>query len=245
VTITGLTEARYFLRVSAIYRTTSLTITGTDAAGPIQFNGSQAKIDVTGKARDVLRRIVVAVDLTDANTRSVPDAAINSGDSICKRFRVTPGYFEVPEDYDGAGGNTLCEAQTSGTVQAVAVSGRADFETCNGGCGGGSGPPVAPVISWYGTFLNTSDNDPNDVKSCAWDFDDAKYGGTNSIATTSCYYGDKITHLFYPNNYPGPYTQCRLYNVKLSVTLNDGTVKTKQITIRMPGGTSSTCLTFV
>jgi hypothetical protein len=115
VTITGMSASRYYLRLNAIYRTTTLTITGKDSSGnTIEWNGSQAKIDVTGKARDVLRRIAVGVDLTDANNGATPNAAIAVADSLCKRFSVTPGYFNN-EEYDGGNGNSLCTADTSGT----------------------------------------------------------------------------------------------------------------------------------
>jgi hypothetical protein len=115
VTITGMSANRYFLRINALYRTTILTITGKDPLGnTIKWSGSQAKIDVTGKARDVLRRIVVGVDLTDANSNATPNAAIAVADSLCKRYSVTPGYFNN-DDYDGGNGNNLCEADDFGT----------------------------------------------------------------------------------------------------------------------------------
>ncbi len=115
VTITGMSANRYFLRINAIYRTTSLTITGKDPSGNnIEWSGSQAKIDVTGKARDVLRRIAVGVDLTDANSNATPNAAIAVADSLCKRYLVTAGYFSTDE-YDGGNGNNLCAADSFGT----------------------------------------------------------------------------------------------------------------------------------
>jgi hypothetical protein len=105
----------YYLRLSTLYRSnTHVVITGSDGTGAIKFIGSQAKIDSTGKAQDVLRRILVSVDLTDANDSFIPSGALASGDSICKRFSVTPGYFHN-ENYDGDAGNNLCEDADVGT----------------------------------------------------------------------------------------------------------------------------------
>jgi hypothetical protein len=236
----------YYLRLGALYRSAAVSITATDTGNaPIRFAETQAHIDVTGKAQDVLRRVLVAVKL-NGSPSSTPVAAITSGDSICKRFSVTGGSFNV-EDFNAKGeeGNPLCEVQSVGTVLSAAVGGAADFTACDiNTCGGAGG--TQPTVSWYGKFMNTSDNNPADVVGCIWNFDDAKYGGTSSTATTSCQFGDTITHLFTPNTYPGPYTTCRWYTISLKVLLADGTVKTKtQPPIKMPGGSLVTCLTFV
>ncbi len=113
--ITGLAGTTYYMRITTLYRTNSqLTIT----AGGKAFSGAQATIDATGKAQDVLRRVLVAVDLTDANSYNVPGAAIVSQDSVCKRFGVTNSSFNVYDDVSigaGSGGNVLCTLQSVGT----------------------------------------------------------------------------------------------------------------------------------
>ncbi len=67
------------------------TISGGATEG--KFEG-QVVIDVTGKARDVLRRIQVRVSLTGGPTRTnyagFSDYAIQSADSICKLYEVSP-----------------------------------------------------------------------------------------------------------------------------------------------------------
>lgn len=89
VTIKGLTDLGYYMRVSTLYGTKSkLTLTAPANMG---FANAQAVIDSTGKAEDVLRRVVVAVDLTDANSHPVPSAAIITQDSLCKRFATAKG----------------------------------------------------------------------------------------------------------------------------------------------------------
>ena len=116
ITITGgLGLNAYYLRISALYHTANIIITAKNTAGAdVKFKNAQALVDVTGKAFDTLRRIQVSVDLTDANTRIIPNAALASGDSICKRFSVTPGYFNN-DNYEGDGGNPLCQDATVGT----------------------------------------------------------------------------------------------------------------------------------
>lgn len=92
VTITGLSSSQYYMRVSSLYKNVSLRITATDSSGAVGLQGAQAVIDSTGKAQDVLRRIQVHVPLTES-TQRLSDYAIESTDSVCKRFSVMGGYF--------------------------------------------------------------------------------------------------------------------------------------------------------
>lgn len=112
--ITGVGGTRYYMRITTLYRTNSqLSITNTGGA---TFTGAEATIDSTGKAQDVLRRILVAVDLTDANARAVPSGALITEDSICKRFGATAGSFNVYDDLSSGGdSNQLCNQQSLGT----------------------------------------------------------------------------------------------------------------------------------
>jgi hypothetical protein len=103
------------MRVTAIYKTSpTLTIT---AGGGNMFENAQATIDSTGKAQAILRRILVAVDLTDANTYAIPSGALITEDSVCKQFGVTPNYFSVNNSgITGGGGNDqLCTPINYGT----------------------------------------------------------------------------------------------------------------------------------
>lgn len=112
--ITGLGGTEYYMRVTTLYRTDSqLSIS---AAGGTTFTGAEATIDSTGKAQDVLRRILVAVDLTGANAHKIPSGALIVEDSVCKRFGVTNGYFGVYDDMSAGGSNIpLCQVQSVGT----------------------------------------------------------------------------------------------------------------------------------
>lgn len=88
--ITGLagTVGPYLVHVVTMYRSTSVLITGFDTANnPINFTGSQAIVDVTGKAWDVLKRLQVHVPLQNVN--SLAKFGLEARD-ICKRQLVFP-----------------------------------------------------------------------------------------------------------------------------------------------------------
>ena len=79
----------YLIHFLVYYDTTDLTITGRAPGGlPVSFNGGQAQIDVTGKAQNVLKRLVVRVHLG-----SNIDAAEYGLQAkyICKRMVTQPG----------------------------------------------------------------------------------------------------------------------------------------------------------
>jgi len=96
LTITGLSQNAYYLRISSIYRSAALQISGANASGAnLEMTGAQAVIDATGKAQDVLRRIQVHVPLRATSENQLSDYAVQSTDSICKRFAVMESYFET------------------------------------------------------------------------------------------------------------------------------------------------------
>lgn len=115
LTIRGLTQNQYYLRVSSIYKDVSLQITAADgAAAPIALQGAQAVVDATGKAQDVLRRIQVRVSLTGSSTNMLSDYGIQSSEAICKRFSVMDNFFlsDSNNAVPGVGGTTtnpLCK----------------------------------------------------------------------------------------------------------------------------------------
>jgi hypothetical protein len=87
--------SKMYLRLRAIFtnRRQAVTITAQDAGGnAVGLRGAQAVIDVTGRGSDVLRRqqVRVAIGQNGANAK-VPDFALETTDSICKRYQVVPG----------------------------------------------------------------------------------------------------------------------------------------------------------
>lgn len=93
VVITGLSPyatKTIYLRLKGIYRNASVTIqayaSNEGTSVPLKLNDGQYIIDATGKANDVLRRVQVRVPI---NTEyNVPDAALQSADSVCKKLLI-------------------------------------------------------------------------------------------------------------------------------------------------------------
>lgn len=90
VDITNLSGTNnYYLRVKSMYKESEVTIKAYDSANnELPLLGTQAKIDSTGKANDVLRRIQVRVPIN--NQFSYPEFAIETADDICKLLLAIP-----------------------------------------------------------------------------------------------------------------------------------------------------------
>lgn len=99
ITVTNLNgDDEFMLRLSSLYRTSNVEIRAYQNAGsPLELVGTQAIIDATGKAQDVLRRIQVRMPLIASNV-PLPGSALQSSGSICKRFNSAPGIFGVADD---------------------------------------------------------------------------------------------------------------------------------------------------
>lgn len=89
--VTGLPQNSYYLRISSIYKDVSMQI--TSQSGAVEFADAQAVIDATGRSGDVLRRIQVNVPLTANSANQLSDYALESTDSVCKRFSVMDGLY--------------------------------------------------------------------------------------------------------------------------------------------------------
>lgn len=91
-TITGLNAPTYYLSLRSLYRDSTVTINATNIAGTaVQMKG-QVVVDVTGRAQDVMRRVQVRVPLVNRQSADYPSDAIQTTDSLCKRFMVAPNY---------------------------------------------------------------------------------------------------------------------------------------------------------
>lgn len=93
IDITGLTGTRYFLRLKSFYRDSAVTVTAFNGPNIIPIMGAQAVVDSTGKAADVLRRIQVRLPIRSGF--ELPENAIETGESLCKRLDVAPGFGTV------------------------------------------------------------------------------------------------------------------------------------------------------
>jgi Tfp pilus assembly protein PilX len=109
-TVTGLSSDYYAVRVRSIYKTSDITI--SPPSGTL-LSGGQVSIDSTGEANDVLRRIQVRFALSPEPT--LPDAAIETTDTVCKRFEVSQNY------YMDESGDTDCGANSGITTPPPTV----------------------------------------------------------------------------------------------------------------------------
>jgi len=81
----------YFVRVSAIYRPTTLSVVAKNSLGQdLGLTGAQVMLDSTGRANDVLRRIQVRIPLVNDGLHA--DYGIQTTDSLCKQFNAFPSY---------------------------------------------------------------------------------------------------------------------------------------------------------
>ncbi len=103
--IAGQAADNYLIHFINMYKQSNIVITGTSATGPIKFEGGQAMIDVTGKARNVLKRLRVRVPL---NPRAdIPGYSIEAR-NICKRIETAPNKTEFIAAPTGALPDTPC-----------------------------------------------------------------------------------------------------------------------------------------
>lgn len=110
MTITGLSGTQYAMRISSLYQDASLQISAQNGATSLPLQNAQVVIDSTGKAQDVLRRIQVHVPISPTSHNQLPDYALESTDSVCKRFSVMQGYFNNDAaTYAPSAGNPLCQ----------------------------------------------------------------------------------------------------------------------------------------
>ncbi len=84
-----------YLTLASVYRDTSFEIRLLNGSTPVEFKNVQPEIDVTGRANDVLRRVVSRVESADASEAPYPRAAVGSGSDLCKNFVVT----DDPDDF--------------------------------------------------------------------------------------------------------------------------------------------------
>jgi len=86
VSMAGAAAGPYLFHIVSIYDQSDITITAVDGTGnTLKFKDSQAIIDATGKAQDVLRRIQVTYPLQ--SHVALPSDALEATD-ICKRMQT-------------------------------------------------------------------------------------------------------------------------------------------------------------
>lgn len=81
---------QFYVRLTSIYSSSIVTVSGDYSGGKALFTDAQYVIDSTGKANDVLKRIRVRKPARKADN-DFPTYVLNSADSICKQLSVYPG----------------------------------------------------------------------------------------------------------------------------------------------------------
>ncbi|MEO7364575.1 MAG: pilus assembly PilX N-terminal domain-containing protein [Candidatus Saccharimonadales bacterium] len=102
LTISGLAATgsnTFLLHLTDHYDQSNVTVSGTDANGPLAFHGAQAVIDATGRARGVLKRLQVHVPLNPSSP--LPNYAIEAN-SVCKRITTYPTSGANADDFHDA-----------------------------------------------------------------------------------------------------------------------------------------------
>lgn len=79
-----------YLRLSALYNSTSYSVKLYKGADLVQFDGVLPVVDSTGRANDIFRRISSRVEVNPINF-PYPDAGVDITGSLCKNFVVTDG----------------------------------------------------------------------------------------------------------------------------------------------------------
>lgn len=100
----------FSLRLNFLYASpATVTITALGGSTPVTITGTQVMVDSTGNANGVLRRIQVRLPAI-VNGNLIPDDAIQTNGSLCKRFDVAPtpapGYFTIPGNFPSGTGVT-------------------------------------------------------------------------------------------------------------------------------------------
>ena len=177
----------------------------------------QVKIDSTGKAQGVLRRIQVRYS-PEANPADNPVSAVMGDNKICKRFAVGPSSYQ-----DMA---SQCVAESEDADPTAEVKGGGD---------GGPGESKPDAVIWRRQFTNTSVNDPSLVESCTWDWGDgsAPEGG-------ACLNGEIKKHEFI---HPYRGNKCYAATVTLTIKLTNGKQKIATTTQKVAygGGAADYC----
>ncbi|MEP6710097.1 MAG: hypothetical protein ABJA64_00045, partial [Candidatus Saccharibacteria bacterium] len=93
------TNRTAFLRLSALYNLADYKVVLLNDTNVVKFAGVQAKVDSTGRAGDLFRRVVARVNLQLNDGFPYPEASIDLNGNLCKTFQVT----DNAADYNAGG----------------------------------------------------------------------------------------------------------------------------------------------
>ncbi len=256
--MTAIPRHEYFVHIQPLYQSASVSVqalNGSDASLPLI--DSQAVVDVTGKAADVLRRIQVRVPIGEGeavrNLSSIlPPGALVSEEAICKKWQLTA---TTAED--------LCVGTPwSGTIIPLSTPpapiGDASIGNCSDpsdpACASHNGDSTRPLFRWTSRLDNESASDPSTVASCTWDWGDGTPPVNYPGSANECQPGGDARHDYNPNpeSQPPPHDTkgwtariissngsdgCWIFRVDLTMNFNNGVASaTDTEYLYLPGG---------
>ncbi len=220
----SLSRAQFYMRLKSIYVDNEVEIVGRSRdlsvdGGTAHFTGAQAKIDVTGKAADVLKRIQVGRPIDSYDT-TFADQALDVAQPICKLLKVQPkagGSLDgcnipdqTPQPQSCPIGQN-CDQVNNGDPNGNAAIGTyclvrdCSVET------GFQYSSATDSRRWIITIVNNSANDNSVVRGCDWNYGDGK-----TDKNVHCNKGDQFQHQFPTGG------GCKSYTTKLVMHFNNG-----------------------
>lgn len=245
----GVLASQRYLRLTPVYRNTNVMVELLDGSNNvIEMEDAQARIDVTGRAGDIYRRVQKTIDLISPGDLS--NYALLT-DRICKRFYVTNNVSDFNDECANVtnGGSEGSPPTAGGSVAGNAAIG--NF--------GGGGGVNGPVRHWMRSWPNASVyNDPNTVRGCKWEFghngqnvgtppgfqppDNPVIDRSNSGPVSPCRNGDRVNHEFpiICTGAGGTFSSqdSRAYTIRLTMYYTNGATVTDQRTEWIPRHTS-------
>lgn len=199
----------YYVAIRPLYKSAEVEIEALNSTVPVPIEGSQAVVDVTGRAQDVLRRVQARIPLTSGTfTGKLPDGALETTDDICKLLIVAT--LIVRDDCAGI------NIPTGSTPNPSDPTGSGNADVTSGDDPNTSGSNAAPFV-FRASFKNISANPDSVIAGCTW------YWGhdneSDSYPASQCEYGDWVNHRF-PDNQEeiedsNGSSGCRIYTVRL------------------------------
>ena len=222
------TSKSYYVRLSMLYGdTTDVTLRAYDSGGTLlSFAGVQPRIDSTGRANDVFRRVSTRVSFSQPGV-IMPEFAVESAAPICKNIVVTA----LPDTT-----NYTCDINTITNTSLVGQAGITS--PFGGGGGGGGGTPCYDVAlgnwsdpkCWRLTLTNSSLFMPGTLVKCEWNWGDGVIE-TFQPSDAQCQNGTKVFHQYTAKLPVGTKVK---YVVKLTIFINNGTSSSASYTVWRP-----------
>lgn len=92
VKITNIGANKLYLNMRGIYKPSRVSLEGTlsSSAANIRFRNAQVSVDSTGKANDVVKRIVQSIPVTGFSGEILPQFPVQASEDICKKLELVP-----------------------------------------------------------------------------------------------------------------------------------------------------------